>query len=356
VLGGPAFTLLPRQFLSRYPGTVGVVGPGEVPFVRLLRALEAKEDYAEIKGIVTPVSPDAAFHAVDPAQLPEIPQLRETAIPAYLIGDGEYSIQSKRGCVFGCIHCSYPLIEGNRIRTHGPEEVASLVRSLAGEGVTRFRFVDSVFNNPVSHAAAVCEAILKIVAPKVSFTVNCSPALMPRHLALSLKNAGCAKVIFGTDTASERMLAVMRKPFTKDHIRRATEVCEEAGLYFEHHMLLGAPGETAATVLESLEFMDSLDCSVFWDLGIQVYENTPLAKMLDAVPVPNGELVPPIFIEPEVANELPNMIVDYCASRRNMHTFIVERDVRSSSTGRGPALAGDCDDDEVGALAMVGLA
>ncbi len=328
VLGGAAFTLLPRQFLARYPGSVGIVGPGEVSIVRLLSALETGADFHKTKGVVTQTSPDPAFQALELAPLPEIPDFQETAIPAYLVADGEYSIQSKRGCVFKCIHCSYPLIEGNQIRTHEPAEVARLVGKLSQGGVTRFRFVDSVFNNPVAHAVAMCESIVSLVPVPVSFTVNCSPVMFSKQLAVALKQAGCSKVIFGTDTASERMLTIMQKPFTKDHIRRATEVCKGVGLYFEHHMLLGAPGETVATATESLEFMDCLDCPVFVDLGIQVYENTGLAKMLNTRPVPNNDLVPPIFIEPEIADVLPNMIVEYCASRRNIHTFIAETEFR----------------------------
>jgi hypothetical protein len=135
-------------------------------------------------------------------------------------------------------------------------------------------------------------------------------------------------VIFGTDTASVKMLSVMRKPFTKDHIARATDVCKDVGLYSEHHMLLGAPGETLETATETLSFMDSLDSPVFLDLGIQVYDNTELAKILATSSMATDECTPPIFVEPAVAEDLPSLIVDYCSTRPKMRTFIVKTDSR----------------------------
>jgi radical SAM family protein len=324
ILGGAAFTLIPKQFLTRYDGSVGIAGPGEQKFVRLLDAISKGEPIQSINGVVTAESPDSAFNGVTSEPLLSIPTLSEIQIPAYLTADSEYSIQSKRGCVYKCIHCSYPLIEGNRIRTHDPVEVATLMDSILQQGIKRFRFVDSVFNNPVSHAVAVCEQIARIARQPVEFIVNCSPKKFPRKLALALKESGCSKVIFGTDTASTKMLKAMKKPFTTEDIQRVTETCKSVGLYFEHHMLLGGPGETLDTANESLRFMDLLDCPVFVDLGIQVYENTTLARLLNAAPMSTEEFVPPIFIEPKVADKLPKLIIEYCSIRPQMHTFIVE--------------------------------
>lgn len=323
VLGGPAFTLLPKQFLTRYPGAVGIVGPGERSFVDLLKALEDGRDIQSISGVVTYVSSDKDFARVDSDVLPSVPSIDETPFSSYVAGGGEYNIQSKRGCEFKCIHCSYPLIEGNRVRTHQPEEIGARIAQLAEKGVAQFRFVDSVFNNPVEHAIAVCKEISKRVDLPVEFTVNCSPAHFTYELACALNSAGCIKVIFGTDTASDEMLKVMRKPFSKKQIEVVTSICKSLSLYFEHHMLLGAPGETLETAFESLTFMDSLSCPVFIDLGIQIYNRAPIAKVLGAESLPNDQFVPSIFIEPTISRELPDLIVEFCSNRSNMHTFIV---------------------------------
>jgi len=323
VLGGPAFTLLPKQFLRRYHGALGIVGPGESAFLNLLTALKDGRDIRSISGLVTSESSDEDISSISTDSLPSVPSTEETPLSDYLVRGGEYNIQSKRGCEFKCIHCSYPLIEGNSVRTHNPEEIGERIAQLTQKGVTQFRFVDSVFNNPVEHAIAVCNQISRRVSSHIAFTVNCSPAQFTCELAQALKAAGCSKVIFGTDTASREMLRVMRKPFSKRQIEVVTSICKSLNLYFEHHMLLGAPGETLETAIESLTFMDSLACPVFIDLGIQIYDRAPIAKLLHSPSAANDQFVPPIFIEPTISKELPELIVEFCATRNNMHSFIV---------------------------------
>src|ERR1700720_2347338 len=78
VLGGPAFTLIPRQFLLRYKETLGVVGPGEQTFLRLLKALEGGHDIGDIPNVVTSESSDDEFARISTAPLPAVPFLVET--------------------------------------------------------------------------------------------------------------------------------------------------------------------------------------------------------------------------------------------------------------------------------------
>jgi len=325
VLGGPAFTLVPKQFLQRYQGAVGIVGPGEAAFLSLLKSLEDGGDITAISNLVTSASSDPEYSSVSLDSLPVVPLTEETSLSSYLVRGSEYNVQSKRGCEFKCLHCSYPLIEGDKVRTHDPNEVGVHIARLTEKGIRQFRFVDSVFNNPVEHAIAVCDAIRESVTASIEFTVNCSPAHFTLELARALKSAGCSKVIFGTDTASIKMLKVMRKPFSKKQIETVTSICKSVDLYFEHHMLLGGPGETLETAHETLSFMDALACPVFIDLGIQIYDQAPIAALLESVPLPDNQFVPPLFIEPAVCRELPDLIIEFCANRNDMHTFI-ERD------------------------------
>ena len=325
VLGGPAFTLVPKQFLQRYQGAVGIVGPGEAAFLKLLKSLEDGADLTAISNLVTSESPEREYSSVSLDSLPVVPLAQETSLSNYVVRGSEYNLQSKRGCEFKCLHCSYPLIEGDKVRTHDPKEVGAHIARLTERGVRQFRFVDSVFNNPVEHAISVCDAIRESVTSPIEFTVNCSPAHFTLELARALKSAGCTKVIFGTDTASTKMLKVMRKPFSKKQIEVVTAICKSADLYFEHHMLLGGPGETLETAQETLSFMDALACPVFIDLGIQIYDQAPIAALLESAPLSENQFVPPLFIEPAVCQELPNLIIEFCATRNDMHTFI-ERD------------------------------
>ena len=67
---------------------------------------------------------------------------------------GTVPIQTKRGCVFKCIYCTYLNVEGWGYRLREPELVADEIEELAHDaGVRHFEFVDSTFNAPPRHAA-----------------------------------------------------------------------------------------------------------------------------------------------------------------------------------------------------------
>ena len=71
-------------------------------------------------------------------------------------------IQTKRGCVYKCIYCTYRNVEGWGYRTRDPELVADEIEELkAKAGIHHFDFVDSTFNSPPGHALQVCEAITR---------------------------------------------------------------------------------------------------------------------------------------------------------------------------------------------------
>ena len=57
------------------------------------------------------------------------------------------NVQTKRGCSFHCVYCTYPRVEGRRVRLRGPEAVADEMEGLMDEtGVRHFFVVDSVLD------------------------------------------------------------------------------------------------------------------------------------------------------------------------------------------------------------------
>ena len=73
------------------------------------------------------------------------------------------------------------------------------------------------------------------------------------------------------------MLATYRKPFGINEVFAAHRQAQDAGLHVAHYFLLGGPGESAATVTESLENIERLNKTVlFFFIGIRIYPHTAL--------------------------------------------------------------------------------
>ncbi len=261
VLGGSGFTLFPREIMKTLDAEYGIVGEGE-KLDLLLKALEAGGDAASIPGIVTREVNEAPFNPSDRAVvLKYTPEHSQVAY--YLKHGGMLNLQTKRGCPFGCIYCTYPRIEGSRLRRIPPEAVADRARKLEASGARYFFVTDSAFNADVEHSTRVAGAFMDagVSIPWGAFFAPLNP---PEGYFRTLADAGLTHVEFGTESLSDKMLAIYNKPFRSEQVVHAHEAAREAGVYVAHYLMLGGPGEDEKTLDETLSRLSLLERSVFF--------------------------------------------------------------------------------------------
>jgi radical SAM superfamily enzyme YgiQ (UPF0313 family) len=239
----------------------------------------------------------------------------------YLQEGGSCNIQSKRGCAFRCVYCTYPWIEGPTVRMRDPKRVGEEIQKLQEEwGVDYLFFVDNIFNYPPDHAEAICREILSR-GLKVRWTCYAHPGYMTSSLAEWMVRAGCESVEFGTDSGSAPVLSALGKDFGPDQIRTASLSCREAGLEFCHSLILGGPGETRQSLRETFRLMEEVDpTAVIAMMGVRVYPHTPLARMLirEGQLQPREVALPPRFyLSPELGEEVVGLVVDHAREHRN---------------------------------------
>jgi radical SAM superfamily enzyme YgiQ (UPF0313 family) len=278
VAGGPAFSIFPRECLRLLGADAGVIGDGEAAAA----AMTGRAAAGETAGL--------------PAGLNELPlaDLAGVRLPDDLRrvfpGAGRYAtvgVQTARGCPHRCIYCTYPRLEGSRLRRRPPEAVADEFERLLRElGAREMFVVDSSFNADEEHAAAVCEALIrrrrKPDSPlrDLSFSCYLQPRTRERRFFELLAAAGCTAVDFGTDSAAAALLPALGKAFTVDDLIAATRSAQRAGLDVCHSLLFGGPGETPGTVAETIRVMDELaPTAVVAMAGLRVYPGTALAGL-----------------------------------------------------------------------------
>jgi len=94
-----------------------------------------------------------------------------------------------------------------------------------------------------------------------------------------LRVAGCTAVDFGVDSAAEELLPALGKSFTISDLRVATAAAKSAGLDVCHSLVFGAPGESPATVAESVRVTDELaPTAVVAMVGLRIYPGTAIAE------------------------------------------------------------------------------
>jgi radical SAM superfamily enzyme YgiQ (UPF0313 family) len=261
VLGGSGFTLFPQEIMKELGAEYGIVGEGE-KLVELLHTLEAGKDVASVPGILTRNTEPAPFRPLDRAvALNHLPD--STQLAYYLKHGGMLNLQTKRGCPFRCIYCTYPRIEGSRLRRVHPEAVAERALTLQASGAKYFFVTDSAFNADVEHSTLVAKAFMDagVSIPWGAFFAPTSP---PEGYFRTLADAGLSHVEFGTESLSDKMLAVYKKPFRLEQVLEAHKSALDAGLYVAHYFMLGGPGEDEKTVADTLSRVSLLERSVFF--------------------------------------------------------------------------------------------
>lgn len=307
VLGGPAISVLGARAFRRLDADYAVRGEGEIVFPALLEAIAAGRDPSGIAGVC--VRSDSAPTAGAPARLPEFGASgMQDWIDwrPYRRHGGTFAIQTKRGCPMPCNYCAYPDIEGRSFRRRAAEdvvdEIEAVQKSIAPRG---FEFVDSTFNLPESHAMAICEEILRRGLKVNLTTMGINPHATSAELFAIMKRAGFNSMMITPETGDDSMLRNLEKGFTMEDVRRTAHLARRSGIHSTWFFMLGGPGETRASVDETLRFVeqelkDRCFLSVFMT-GIRMLPGTRLAQTHAS---PDADLTQPVFfLSPLVSEE-----------------------------------------------------
>jgi radical SAM superfamily enzyme YgiQ (UPF0313 family) len=274
ILGGSGFTVFPVEFMHALDADYGIAGEGErLPL--LLEALQKNVNIKSIPGIVTKETSIITYEPWDsPINRSFNPASSHTKF--YLSYGGMLNLQTKRGCPFRCSYCTYPHIEGSRMRFFPPHEIAQKARELQDAGAKYIFITDSAFNASHDHSRQIAQAFIdaRVSIPWGGFF---APTVPPADYYKCLADAGLTHVEFGTESLSDLMLINLSKPFVAADVFTAHSQALKADLHIAHYFLLGGPGENYQTLQKTLDGVDKLEKSVFFFFcGIRIYPHTAL--------------------------------------------------------------------------------
>lgn len=282
IVGGSAFSLFPQEFMSELNSDYGIVGEGELLFTELINSL-GKNGKPSLNINCGPTNDNRIYYptgfSLDFDTLEPARDLFD--VDKYFREGGSINIQSKRGCSLRCTYCTYPLLEGIKVRQRDPVKVVDeMERCLKDYGVDYFFFVDNVFNLPNKHAVDICDEILKRKL-NIRWTAYVSPLKVSEDLFSKFSEAGCSSLDFGIDAASEIGLRSMDKLFDIEDIKNSSLWCHKHNIKFSHSLILGVPGETKDSIEQTIKnIIECKPTAVILLIGIRIYRGTPLAKKL----------------------------------------------------------------------------
>ncbi len=288
VLGGSAVAVMPEALLRVTGANFAVLGDGEYVYPLVLEALTNGDGLGAIPRVAW--IDDGKYRIYDGSPLP-LQSGTELISPDYhrWIDVRGYSsrmatipLQSKRGCPFPCVYCTYGVSEGLDYRLYQPEQVAEAISRLASKGLRDIEFVDNVFNSPYEHALEVCcQVALQNERVRLQ-TMEINPQFLDRNLLEAMKDAGFVGMGITAESAADPVLTGLAKGYNAGHVHRAAEAILATDLPCLWLFLLGGPGETKETVLETVNFATGVlrpGDAAFFNVGIRIYPGTELEKI-----------------------------------------------------------------------------
>ncbi len=264
VAGGPLPTLDPSDFLDIFD--VAVVGEGEETMLELAQCFENGMPYSPVKGIAYKQEGSVKFTGqrafvdnLDSLAFPSRDLFDNESYKAYFFKRFGYTsspLISSRGCPFSCDFCSRPVF-GSSFRKRSAENILAEVEEIAELGYDRAWFADDCFTLDTEHLRHVCEVLSKRNL-EIGWECLSRVDTLDAEVAECMRRAGCVRVFFGLESGNDSVLSTMNKQITTAQAHRAVCAAKSAGLQVGAFFIVGYPGESDETVLDTVRFASAL--------------------------------------------------------------------------------------------------
>ena len=298
VLGGSGFSIMPNDILAETGADYGIVGEGEGVIVDFISQLEQGQ-LPETKCLQR-ASKLSTGEILSPSYDSELMKF-------YLKRGGMGSIQTKRGCSLKCLYCSYPYLEGARVRPREPQAIIDDIHTLTEKHSAKYIFfIDSVFNDNEKHYLNLVKAMKK-AGIFIPWTAFFKPGNLTDDEVQLMKETGLQSVEIGSDAPTDATLRALRKPFLFKDIVECNDLFVRNKVATAHYYMFGGPNETCDTVLEGIENIKGLKGTVsFIFMGIRILPGTGLfdRALKEGLVLEGQNMIEPVFyIEPAVGRE-----------------------------------------------------
>lgn len=161
---------------------------------------------------------------------------------------------------FGCpFKCSFCIANKLGFRYRKVSEVLEELYYISKLGIKEIFFEDMSFGLPRENITDLCSTMIK---KELRFGWTCFSRvdIVDYELLSLMKKSGCHTIIFGVESASQKILDIHHKSYTKRQIINTFKICRELDIRTVATFILGLPEETRETCRESIRFAKEIDC------------------------------------------------------------------------------------------------
>ena len=282
VVGGPQVTIMPELTMENAAFDFGIEGEAEIAMPALIEAISAAGPPEGVGGVLS--RSGGGVVRAGPAEvmpIDEIPFPLREGLPndRYFDMTTESrhvsSIMTARGCPYKCSFCER-YIRGGHYRMRSADSVVSELEELETKfGCTEVVIYDDTFTANKKRTAEICEKMLER-GLKLRWDCRTRVDCVEPGLLKLMARAGCSRISFGVESASESVRDVFNKRITIEQVRESFEWTRSAGIRILGYFMLGAPGETRESIEETLALSIELNPDFAYYSIVVPYPGTDL--------------------------------------------------------------------------------
>jgi len=192
--------------------------------------------------------------------------------------------QCFKGCPFACSFCKPVDDNGNPhdclVRKKTPEKIISELEILSEKYKTKFFFfLNNEINFNYSYPEELADTLIKNKMD-ISWSDSARADTFDKKLLEKLHKSGCIKLVYGLESASNRILKLMNKRYTIEKAEKIIKLSSQVGIWNEINLIPGFISEREEDIQMNISFLkrnscyiDSFNNSPFW-----IQKNTIIHK------------------------------------------------------------------------------
>ena len=246
-----------NYFTSNRPSPVDlflVNAAGEHTLARIIESVKNGDDPAALPNVA--VFRDGAWqiNPVEPEPYREVKvdwhKWPQTAQRVY------HPIQAGQGCGFECAFCDFRGLRAIRLRPAA--SIVAEIRTMPedSDGFRRVYFTDDNLFTSRTRARELCNALLKS-GMRLRWRGMARISIIDDEIAELMAQTGCIEVLLGIESGDPNILQAMGKNVSPEQILDGLECLTRHGINTKSTFIVGFPGETAATVRNTVELLNA---------------------------------------------------------------------------------------------------
>ena len=238
-------------------------------------------DMHKIKGLVWRDGEEIVVNMTRPF----IPDLDDMPIPMHhllpwdkyrmpLIKGPFTFIVTSRGCPAGCTYCIKHVSYQFSVRLRSAEKIMEELWQLKKMGLNNIHMYADLFTVNRDQVVDLCQ---RMIDEKINLKWTCNSRVdyVDEELLAMMGKAGNWLISWGIESGSEQILRHARKGAYPDKAARSLHWARNAGIKNWGYFIIGLPGETEATIRETIDFSKGLPLDIALFHVAAPYPGTP---------------------------------------------------------------------------------